>query len=183
MVLRILPTRVSGSDCYNIHRTHFKRTIGRYTSLHSSAHVTSTRWCSTTLQPWSASVVVWKLFWSLEWSRWWNSSFLACTLTWPQPALFLALPPPNLRGYLKINVSASVVDTGEAVRRRIQQFASEVKNTGVIFERFVCLFSRRPELCVREHEGRFQHLSWEGKKQRDYQLIEPLFFLFVYTTR
>jgi hypothetical protein len=41
---------------------------------------------------------------------------------------------------LKINGCVSAVDTGEEVRRRIQQFATEMKNTGVIFERLRVYF-------------------------------------------
>jgi hypothetical protein len=70
-----------------------------------SSHVVYTWLCSTTLQLWSASMVVKKLSWMLDWLKTWNFSFLACTLTWLGSSQF------SLWGYLKIKVYASTVNT------------------------------------------------------------------------
>jgi hypothetical protein len=50
------------------------------------------------------------------------------------------------------------VNTREELWRRIQQIASEIKNTPGTFERLRVPFSRIDELCVREHGGHFEHL-------------------------
>jgi hypothetical protein len=70
----------------------------------------------------------------------WNGRGREPPVFWParspdfSPLDFLFIST-HLWGYLKINGCASTVDTGEEARRRIRQFASEMKNTGVIFER------------------------------------------------
>jgi hypothetical protein len=84
-------------------------------------------------------------------------------VSWPRHSPDLNPIDIFLLRYLKIKVYACTVDIIEAVWRRIQQFANEVKNTFGIFERLRVSLSRRAEMCVREHGGHFERLLYERK--------------------
>jgi hypothetical protein len=65
---------------YWLHLSYFSSnvlnwTVETFVHQYPSAHVVSTRRCSTTLQPWGASIAVRKSSWTLSWSR--------TTIFWP----------------------------------------------------------------------------------------------------
>jgi hypothetical protein len=69
-----------------------------------------------------------------------------------------------LWGYLKTEVYASTVYTRLVLWRRIQHFASEIKNIHPESSKDLRVaFVRTIELCAREHGGNFAHILWENK--------------------
>jgi hypothetical protein len=60
--------------------------------------------------------------------------------------------------YFKTKIYASNIDTKQELWRRVQQFASKIINTLGIFEHLGVPFSRKAELCAREHGAKFEPL-------------------------
>jgi hypothetical protein len=79
--------------------------------------------------------------------------------------------------YLKVKAQASTVDIIEALWRRMQQFANEVKNTSGIFEGLRVSLSLRAVMCVRQHGGHFESLLYEGKIKEVTNSFFVCFFL------
>jgi hypothetical protein len=117
-----------------------------------------------------------KIILRFNWSRRWSSCFLACELTWLSPLVF----PVGI--FDNQGLYASTVDNREELWRRIQQFASEIKNTPGIFERLrVYFFTQSWAVCPFNMKAVSSISCKKVKIKR--LLIALLFISLLYATR